>query len=438
MKPNSIKPAHPRRQSAAGVIRFQRIYPSSAPGRTCIVSDSGGHQSASGGTTSGSASGSASGPRNRPPSHRSSPSTPIPHFTHSPPRFPYPHPRRRYCSSCTYPSGITMKSASIKPAHRRQSAAGRIHLQRIYPSSAPGRTCIVSDSGGHRSASGGPAGGSAGGTPASLERPSPLNPSSSPPNQQFTSPSRIPCTPSRRRYCSSYTYPTGKGVIDDSIKPAHRRRQSTAGVNPPQGDKQRIYPSSASGRTCIVSDSGGHQSASGGPAGGSAGGTPASLERPSPLNPSSSPPNQQFTSPSRIPCTPSRRRYCSSYTYPSGNPRQYGILLIMRSKPNFQTNRLSVTLAMIRTYNDTCPKKHKKSKPIPNPFQTQSKPNANPMQTLSKPNQTQFPPQDPPRNSPKYPLFIFPTKSTPLFLCHVHFLSLNYILTEIQEMSNSD
>jgi hypothetical protein len=47
---------------------------------------------------------------------------------------------------------ITIKLNSIKPAnHRRQSAAGGIRLQRIYPSSAPGRTCIVSDSGGHQS-----------------------------------------------------------------------------------------------------------------------------------------------------------------------------------------------------------------------------------------------------------------------------------------------
>ena len=56
------------------------------------------------------------------------------------------------------------------------------------------------------------------------------------------------------------------------------------------------------------------------------------------------------------------------------------------SKPNFQTPRLTVTFAMIRTYNETCPKKHKKSKPNPNPIRTQSKPNPNPIQTQFKPN----------------------------------------------------
>jgi len=179
----------------------------------------------------------------------------------------------------------------------------------------------------------------------------------------------------------------------NSIKPAHHRRQSAAGVI----RLQRIYPSCrrqfirhrrTSGRTCVVSDSGGHQSASGGSAGGSASPTPARLERPSPLNTPSSPLNQQLPSPNRIPspsCTPaplSRRQHCSSCTYPTENPRVYGILLIMRSKPNFQKSRLSVTLAMIRTYNETCPKTHKKSKPNPNPIQTQCKPNPNP----TKPN----------------------------------------------------
>ncbi len=57
----------------------------------------------------------------------------------------------------------------------------------------------------------------------------------------------------------------------------------------------------------------------------------------------------------------------------------------MRNEPNFQKSRLSVTLAMIRTYNDNCPKKHKKSKPNPNPIRTQSKPKPNPIQTRSKP-----------------------------------------------------
>ena len=49
------------------------------------------------------------------------------------------------------------------------------------------------------------------------------------------------------------------------------------------------------------------------------------------------------------------------------------------SKPNFQTSRLTVTLAMIRTYNETCPKKHKKNKPNTNPIQTRSKPNFPPI-----------------------------------------------------------
>jgi hypothetical protein len=107
---------------------------------------------------------------------------------------------------------------------------------------------------------------------------------------------------------------------------------------------------------------------------------------PHPLRPSPT----LHTLPPRFPSPRPRRKYCSSCTYPTGNPRVNGILLIMRSKPNFQTPRLSVTLAMIRTYNENCPKKHKKSKPNPNPIQTPSNPNANPIQTLSKPNQTQF------------------------------------------------
>ena len=71
------------------------------------------------------------------------------------------------------------------------------------------------------------------------------------------------------------------------------------------------------------------------------------------------------------------------------------------SEPNFQTSRLSVTLAMIRTYNETCPKKHKKSKPNPNPIQPQSKPDPNP----TKPN---FYPQ----------FYIFLTTSAQSFLFH--------------------
>ncbi len=157
-----------------------------------------------------------------------------------------------------------------------------------------------------------------------------------------------------------------------SIKPAHRRNQS------------------APRRTCIVSDSGGHQSASGGSPSSAASGPACGFageprnRPPSPLTPRFSPPNHQLTSPSRIPCPPSRRRHCSSCTYPTENPRVYGILLIMRYKPNFQTSRLTVTLDMIRTYNENCPKKHKKSKPNPNPIQTRSKPNTNPISKSHK------------------------------------------------------
>ena len=60
------------------------------------------------------------------------------------------------------------------------------------------------------------------------------------------------------------------------------------------------------------------------------------------------------------------------------------------SEPNFQTPRLSVTVAMIRTYNENCPKKHKKSKPNPNPIQTQTKPNTNPNQTQFQNQQKAF------------------------------------------------
>jgi hypothetical protein len=69
-----------------------------------------------------------------------------------------------------------------------------------------------------------------------------------------------------------------------------------------------------------------------------------------------------------------------------GNPNESRRLLKMPNEPNFQTPRLPVTLDMIRTYNDTCPNKHKKSKPNPNPMQTRSKPNANPKK--AKPNPT--------------------------------------------------
>jgi hypothetical protein len=73
-----------------------------------------------------------------------------------------------------------------------------------------------------------------------------------------------------------------------------------------------------------------------------------------------------------------------------GNPNESRRLLKMPCEPNFQKRGLTVTLDKIRTYNESCPKTHKKSKPNPNPIQTLSKPNANPIQTQKKPNQTQF------------------------------------------------
>ena len=140
------------------------------------------------------------------------------------------------------------------------------------------------------------------------------------------------------------------------------------------------------GPTCIVSDSAGHQSASSGSAGESPSGSPARNRRPSILSLKPSVSSVLFVPFLTKKTLSLRRRHSSSYTYPTENPRVYGILLIMPSEPNFQTPRLSVTLAMIRTYNETCPKKHKKSEPNPNPIQSLSKPNPNPIQTQSKPN----------------------------------------------------
>jgi hypothetical protein len=54
---------------------------------------------------------------------------------------------------------------------------------------------------------------------------------------------------------------------------------------------------------------------------------------------------------------------------------------------------------MIRTYNESCPKKHKKSKTNPKPIQTQCKPYPNPMQT-------QFQPKKKPRLFPQTGLHI--------------------------------
>jgi len=46
-----------------------------------------------------------------------------------------------------------------------------------------------------------------------------------------------------------------------------------------------------------------------------------------------------------------------------GNPPKCGLNPIMPNKPNFQKSRLTVTLDMIRAYNDNLPKKRKKNKP---------------------------------------------------------------------------
>jgi len=74
--------------------------------------------------------------------------------------------------------------------------------------------------------------------------------------------------------------------------------------------------------------------------------------------------------------------HCTSITSVLGGPGnslKCGLNPFIPSEPNFQNSRLSVTLAMIRTYNESCPKTHKKSKPNPNPIQTQTKPNPNPI-----------------------------------------------------------
>jgi len=89
-----------------------------------------------------------------------------------------------------------------------------------------------------------------------------------------------------------------------------------------------------------------------------------------------------------FPFSPSRFTLHASPFFPAAVAQEFPVdtcNLFMPSKPNFQNTRLSVTLAMIRTYNDNCPKKHKKSKPNPNPIRTRSKPDPNPIQTQSKP-----------------------------------------------------
>ena len=66
-------------------------------------------------------------------------------------------------------------------------------------------------------------------------------------------------------------------------------------------------------------------------------------------------------------------------------------LLKMRNKPNFQTSRLTVTLAMIRTYNANQPEKRKKNKP--KTAQKRAKTNQN------EPNST-------PKTAPPNPIFL--------------------------------
>jgi hypothetical protein len=83
-----------------------------------------------------------------------------------------------------------------------------------------------------------------------------------------------------------------------------------------------------------------------------------------------------------------------------GNPNESRRLLKIPNEPIFQTSRQPVTLDMIRTYNEDQPKKRKKSKPKPNPMQSQSKPDPNPIQTLSKPKPN-------PISAPKTPPALF-------------------------------
>ena len=46
-------------------------------------------------------------------------------------------------------------------------------------------------------------------------------------------------------------------------------------------------------------------------------------------------------------------------------------ILFLGSKPNFPTQRITATTCKRGTYNDLHAQKHKKSKPNPNPIQTQ-------------------------------------------------------------------
>ncbi|HEG42555.1 MAG TPA: hypothetical protein ENH94_00750 [Phycisphaerales bacterium] len=60
--------------------------------------------------------------------------------------------------------------------------------------------------------------------------------------------------------------------------------------------------------------------------------------------------------------------------------------LICKSKPNFKSLELIASTCKRETNNYFCPQTNKKSKPNPNPIQTQSKPNPKPIQTQFKAN----------------------------------------------------
>jgi hypothetical protein len=62
-------------------------------------------------------------------------------------------------------------------------------------------------------------------------------------------------------------------------------------------------------------------------------------------------------------------------------------LLIMRNKPNFQKSQLSVTLDMIRTYNDNQSKKRKKNKPKTHQKRTKNEQKTNKKRTKTNENE---------------------------------------------------
>jgi hypothetical protein len=72
-----------------------------------------------------------------------------------------------------------------------------------------------------------------------------------------------------------------------------------------------------------------------------------------------------------------------------GNPHESRRLLNMPNKPNFKTTRRTVTLDMIRTYNENQTKKHKKNKPKTHQKQTKTN-QIEPISAQKQPPQTQF------------------------------------------------